>query len=180
LKYNIRHTITFLIRDLHPQINQVVTYAVSCDKQGRACATQATLTGNRFSQDKKRPNELLPVMGAAIFLFLVFIAVLTSNIPIIILTIYLVASLVAYVAYAMDKSAAKKGAWRTKENTLHLLSLIGGWPGAIFAQKKLRHKSKKVSFRAVFWVTVFLNCGLFAWFLTPTGSATLRSLITAL
>ena len=31
--------------------------------------------------------------------------------------------------------------------------------------------------RAVFWTTVFLNCGLFVWLLTPTGSAILKSLI---
>jgi len=51
---------------------------------------------------------------------------------------------------AFSKSAARKGAWRTQESTLHLLSLVGGWPGALVAQQKLRHKSKKQSFRFVF------------------------------
>jgi len=75
--------------------------------------------------------------------------------------------------YALDKSAAKKGAWRTQESTLHLLSLAGGWPGALIAQQKLRHKSKKQSFRFVFWVTVIMNCSAFFWLFTPTGAATL-------
>jgi uncharacterized membrane protein YsdA (DUF1294 family) len=80
--------------------------------------------------------------------------------------------------YALDKSAAKNGAWRTQESTLHLLSLAGGWPGALIAQQKLRHKSKKQTFRAVFWVTVLLNCGAFAWLFTPNGSATIQSFIS--
>ena len=40
--------------------------------------------------------------------------------------------------YALDKSAAKKGGQRTPENTLHLLSLGGGWPGAMYAQQLLQ------------------------------------------
>lgn len=32
---------------------------------------------------------------------------------------------------------------RTQESTLHGLSLLGGWPGALIAQQVLRHKSKK-------------------------------------
>ena len=77
--------------------------------------------------------------------------------------------------YAVDKSAARKGAWRTQESTLHLLSLAGGWPGALVAQQKLRHKSRKQSFRFVFWVTVLLNCGAFVWLFTPTGASALQS-----
>lgn len=71
--------------------------------------------------------------------------------------VYLVLSAVAFVAYAIDKSAARRGARRTPESTLHLLALLGGWPGALLAQQFLRHKSTKASFRAVFWATVVIN-----------------------
>ena len=50
-------------------------------------------------------------------------------------------SLVTFLVYAMDKSAARRGAGRTSETTLHLLALVGGWPGALLAQQWLRHKS---------------------------------------
>ena len=63
-------------------------------------------------------------------------------------------SIVTFLAYWRDKSAAERGAWRTSEQTLHGLSLVGGWPGAWFAQRLLRHKSRKASFRAVYWGTV--------------------------
>ena len=73
---------------------------------------------------------------------------------------YLLISLLTFVIYAKDKSDAAKGSWRIPENTLHFLSLIGGWPGALLAQQVLRHKSKKQPFRFVFYLTVLLNCGL--------------------
>lgn len=72
--------------------------------------------------------------------------------------VYAMASVVAFVAYAVDKNAARTGAWRTPERTLHVLGLVGGWPGALMAQAFLRHKTQKVPFRAVFWLTVLINC----------------------
>jgi len=51
---------------------------------------------------------------------------------------------------------------------------------ALIAQQTLRHKSRKASFRVVFWLTVILNCGLFIWLFTPTGSEMLRGILTAL
>jgi uncharacterized membrane protein YsdA (DUF1294 family) len=66
-------------------------------------------------------------------------------------------SVITFVVYAIDKSAARRKGPRTPERTLHLLSLAGGWPGALLAQRWLRHKSAKASFRRVFWVTVVVN-----------------------
>ena len=98
-----------------------------------------------------------------------------AKLPLPVLAVYLVASIVSFIAYAADKSAARTGAWRIRERTLHLLALAGGWPGALIAQQRLRHKSKKESFRAVFWVTVWMNCGALVWLLTPFGAAALRA-----
>ncbi|WP_293937380.1 DUF1294 domain-containing protein [Iodobacter sp.] len=78
---------------------------------------------------------------------------------------YLLMSIVAFIAYAVDKSAAKNNRWRTQESTLHFLGLLGGWPGALLAQWVLRHKSKKAAFMVVFWATVLINCVALAWFL---------------
>ena len=78
--------------------------------------------------------------------------------------LYLAASAASIVAYAVDKSAARHGRWRTSESTLHLLAIIGGWPGALVAQQVFRHKSRKPSFQAAFLLTVVLNCALLLWF----------------
>jgi uncharacterized membrane protein YsdA (DUF1294 family) len=71
--------------------------------------------------------------------------------------LYGAASLVAFAAYGIDKSAARRGATRISEQTLLLLGLVGGWPGALVAQQLFRHKTRKRSFRRVFWGTVVVN-----------------------
>ena len=78
-------------------------------------------------------------------------------------TVYLVMSLVTFIAYAADKRAAVRGAWCTPESTLHALELLCGWPGAWLAQRFLRHKSVKTSFRIVFFVMVVLNIAALAY-----------------
>ena len=71
-----------------------------------------------------------------------------------------VISLVTFVAYGFDKQAAKAGTWRVPEQTLHTLSLLGGWPGALAAQRFFRHKTQKLSFRLVFWLVVLVHLGI--------------------
>ena len=70
---------------------------------------------------------------------------------------YFVASLVAFVLYGWDKRCAARGRWRVSEATLHLWELLGGWPGAVCAQRVFRHKTIKTSFRVVFYLMVALN-----------------------
>lgn len=72
---------------------------------------------------------------------------------------YLVLSAITYVAYGADKSAARAGRWRTPETALHLLEVVGGWPGALLAQRRFRHKTRKVSYQIVFWICVVVNLG---------------------
>lgn len=99
-------------------------------------------------------------------LFLAVICGLAADglLPLGVPAVYLAASVAAAIAYWKDKSAARSGAWRTPERTLHLLALMGGWPGALIAQRVVRHKSAKSSFRFAFWATVTLNCGALVWF----------------
>lgn len=108
-----------------------------------------------------------------IFFAIMGVSVLTTQIDPLVLAFYMVVSIITFTVYAIDKSAATKGTWRTSESTLHLLSLVGGWPGALVAQQKLRHKSKKQLFRFVYWITVALNCALLSWLLIPIGGSKL-------
>ena len=68
----------------------------------------------------------------------------------------LVISALTYWAYARDKRSAEDGYWRISEGSLHLLELLGGWPGAFLAQRRLRHKCSKRSYQFVFWLIVLL------------------------
>ncbi|HPW85528.1 MAG TPA: DUF1294 domain-containing protein [Rhodoferax sp.] len=87
---------------------------------------------------------------------------------------YATASVITFLVYAIDKSAARQRTWRTPERTLHLLALAGGWPGALLAQQLLRHKTAKLPFRITFWITVVLNVAGFLWVCSPAGRATLN------
>lgn len=55
-------------------------------------------------------------------------------------------SLVTLLLFWWDKRQAVKGGWRVSEGTLLTLALIGGWPGAKYAQRIFRHKTQKQPF----------------------------------
>lgn len=94
--------------------------------------------------------------------------------PLLIPAIYCVLGLFTFFLYARDKRAAQNGDWRIPESTLHTFSLLSGWPGAIIAQRKFRHKTKKASFRIVFWITVIINGAGFAWIHSDEGASDFR------
>lgn len=71
-------------------------------------------------------------------------------------------SLVTLGFYAWDKRQSKRRAWRVPEKRLHILSVLGGWPGALIAQRWLKHKSIKRKFRVVFCLTVLLHVSIAA------------------
>lgn len=73
-----------------------------------------------------------------------------------------IASPVCFVAYGLDKRRAARQQYRIPERTLHLLALLGGWPGAVLGQRIFHHKTQKVSFRLVLGLILFLHLGLIA------------------
>lgn len=75
---------------------------------------------------------------------------------------YLVMSVVAFAAYGIDKRAARDGGRRISEATLLMMGLLGGWPGALLARRRFRHKTRKQPFRTLFWLSVVANVALVA------------------
>jgi uncharacterized membrane protein YsdA (DUF1294 family) len=100
-------------------------------------------------------------LAIAAFALLYLLAVLLWRLPAWPMGLYAGASAVCFLFYAVDKSAARVGRWRTPESTLLLLGLCCGWPGAILAQQWLRHKTSKTSFQLAFWATVIVNMAAF-------------------
>ncbi|NYT74145.1 DUF1294 domain-containing protein [Halomonas sp. QX-2] len=80
-----------------------------------------------------------------------------------IVAFYAVVSVIAYITYAIDKKAAIKNRRRVSEKSLHLLGVVGGWPGALLAQQRLRHKTQKTAFQVTFWLTVVVNLVCAGW-----------------
>ncbi|WP_455383781.1 DUF1294 domain-containing protein [Acidihalobacter prosperus] len=161
-----------------PAVGDAVRYALGKDQRGRPRAERVAFANGGTRKEARRSGSAWTYFLAMAFLAGVGAAVWTAALPQLVLFVYLGASLATFVAYALDKSAARRGAWRTAESTLHLLSLAGGWPGALIAQSSLRHKSRKQPFRSVFWLTVVVNGAFFVWLFTPWGRDLLRSLNT--
>ncbi|MDW6004209.1 DUF1294 domain-containing protein [Vibrio mangrovi] len=155
------HISSFRSVSQRPKLNDQVTFEVTKDKQGRINATDV-----RFDGIDKLP---VTVLFGTTFLVFVCASVVVLNGQWIFVPLYFSLSLFTYLMYAWDKQAAQTGGWRTSENVLHMLSLIGGWPGALLAQNQLRHKSQKQPFKSILWVTIFLNIGLFSLTFSISG-----------
>jgi uncharacterized membrane protein YsdA (DUF1294 family) len=69
-------------------------------------------------------------------------------------------SLLSFIANGLDRRQATKGGRRVPERTLHLMAFLGGWPGALIAQRQFRHKTQKAPFRIVSWMLVVLHIGI--------------------
>jgi len=106
-----------------------------------------------------------------LFLLLYVALALRWHVPWPVGAAYVGLSLLCFLLYARDKAAARAGRRRTPERSLHLLALLGGWPGALLAQRHLRHKSRKAAFRALFRVTVLLNLAAFMALSSPQGGS---------
>jgi uncharacterized membrane protein YsdA (DUF1294 family) len=71
-------------------------------------------------------------------------------------------------AFWWDKDAARKGEWRVPESRLLWLALIGGSPGAVLAQRFLRHKTRKEPFRTQLMLICAMHAlALAVWFSAP-------------
>ncbi len=79
------------------------------------------------------------------------------NAIVIYLNLSFVMSVVSFTAYGLDKRRSENGSRRVPEQTLHILALLGGWPGALLGQRQFRHKTKKLCFLIVFWCIVVLH-----------------------
>lgn len=120
--------------------------------------------------DRKRDNHIERryltqprVIVALSFMSVLIVLCFAGRLPWGVLGVYATTSTIAFGTYGYDKFSAKTGRWRTPEKTLLTLGLIGGWPGALLAQEWIRHKSSKISFQIVFWVTVAVNCAVLTW-----------------
>lgn len=155
-----------------PLVGDQIVYILENDADGRPAAKSARFEAPKKStQPKRKPVKrstfslllaLSTLSALLIGWFLGYVqAVLAVYIP--------VMSLLTFLIYARDKSKAQNDGWRTSERTLHVFGLIGGWPGAAFAQQWLRHKSNKASFRRVFWLTTILNLAALIWLHSQQG-----------
>ena len=162
-----------------PQLNQPVSFEIELGSKGKRARNVQLVQARRLPRIARQgATQWGTTTLLAIPTFLVFyvVAAVLWRPPLWVAGWYLVASAVTFTAYALDKSAARRGARRIAESTLHALSFAGGWPGALLGQQLLRHKSSKHEFRQLFWATVVFNCVALVALISPL----MRSVIHAL
>ncbi len=145
-----------------PVEGDLISYSMQADDKGRVNAIEVRFAGQRIAAPAaaaQRAPIRIPRVGIAVaFLVLVVVLMLMGIAPALVTLVYLVMSVVSYIAYVLDKAAAgKPRSQRTPEATLHLLDALGGWPGALIAQQQIRHKTVKASFQRGFWLSVVVN-----------------------
>lgn len=160
------HIKAFTERSKRPENGDLINYELSKDNKGRPTAKNIRMVNEQAVKKTSRNSVWLEIVLVSLLIAMLLISTYFNKLPIKILIWYLTVSLITFAIYGKDKLAAKFDYWRTSENTLHFLSIIGGWPGAMLAHKLIRHKSKKEEFRFLFWVTVIVNIILFTLYLT--------------
>lgn len=132
------------------------------------------------TRDLSRPlPAALSWIVLAVFVAGFAVAVVVMDLPWLLPAWYGALSVVTFIAYWVDKAAARRNAPRISERSLISLGLVGGWPGALVAQQSFRHKTRKRTFRRAFWATVVVNaCALVALVLIiESGADVLARLI---
>jgi uncharacterized membrane protein YsdA (DUF1294 family)/cold shock CspA family protein len=177
------HIKAFRSRSGRPANGMRVEFSVELGAEGKKCATEVDTV--RVAQPERRrarrspvsdPSvggrvRLAPWLALAAFATLFAFAALVWPLPRVVGYWYGGASVLTFLLYAADKSAAERGGWRIREQTLHMLALIGGWPGAVVGQQLLRHKRSKASFQWVFWTAALFNVSGFLLLVSPFGQA---------
>lgn len=158
-----------------PREGDVLSYELEFDERKRPRGKKVQRLGERLKQTREGRGWKAPAF-TLFFCLLLLLCALTGRLHWWIVCVYLALSVIAYCVYQSDKEAAKLGNRRKPESTLHFLALLGGWPGAFVAQRRLRHKSTKPSFQIVFWMTVALNIIILGGLLSGSGQGFLNAL----
>lgn len=148
------HFREFAERHKKPEVGDAVTFVLGVDRQGRTCARQAVHVNDGGS------FTVLHAFGLALLMFAPAAALWRATdgaVFYLSVACWIGFSVITYFAYAWDKQSARAKGRREPERTLHLLELIGGWPGALVAQFRLRHKSSKITYQFLFWLIVTLH-----------------------
>lgn len=78
---------------------------------------------------------------------------------------FFISSIVGFSLMGIDKSRAKRGAWRIKEASLFLVALIGGAFGTTLGMYVFRHKTKHWYFVVFMPLILFMEVALIVLFI---------------
>ena len=145
-----------------PRIGDELSFELETAEDGRMRATRVRAARRGEAQPYRggrAPSRAGAFEYLAIVAFVALYVVVDRAwaVPLWVGGLYLVTSVLSFLVYRADKAAAVTRSSRIPERSLLLLGLVGGWPGAIVGQQILRHKTRKLRFRYLFWSCVFFN-----------------------
>jgi len=185
------HIKSFSDRTVRPAVDQNVIFSIEKNTKGQDAAINVSrstdnplknknsnirVTNNILKQNRHinknstRDDNIvsgIPMIYILIIIcFSIYVLYFTimGVLPPFVILVYLVMGILTYFIYSEDKAKAIDDEYRTSEQRLLSLSFFGGWMGALIAQHKFRHKTKKTSFQISFWTTVFFNVLLLSSF----------------
>jgi uncharacterized membrane protein YsdA (DUF1294 family)/cold shock CspA family protein len=166
------HISEFVDASRRPLLGDAFTFEMGATPDGKIRARRVLALGATLEDTPPPARRALNLglagyLAVAAFVVLFVLIATERDLPLWVIGLYLGTSILTFLVYADDKSAAAKGRWRTPEGSLLALGLVGGWPGAVVAQRMLRHKTRKMSFQLAFWGTVALNVAAFVTFSSP-------------
>ena len=170
------HIKDFTRQGPRPIVGCALEYTVLLDGDGRFRAQQVMyLKASQTQKILPKPKNVngqqqkLKPMQIACIAYILALAVFTilEMLSGMVLLFISITNALTYWLYAQDKEAALLGNRRIPEQSLHILSFLGGWPTAWLAQERLRHKTQKQPFRKIYFCTIALNILLILWLISP-------------
>lgn len=160
------HISAFPSNARRPVDGDTVSYELGYDRQRRPRAEAILFEGASAATVSGTVMSYYRTIFVCVFFLCLGVAALIGRIPSLLIAVYAVVSLITIAVYAFDKAAAQDKRRRASEHFLQILALLCGWPGALVAQERIHHKSRKISFQIVFWICVALNCAMLGFLMT--------------
>ena len=163
------YDISFHLKDYRgsslPREGETVWFDEVTSSRTRPRAIEVSTASGNADVHSQRPRRYIGrKSGARSFVLLLFLWVVLgvwgvwdTRLSLWVVAAMVVLNLLTVLAYAREPPAACSGRWRIPEIILHLLSLLGGWPGAGLAQTILRYRSRQPSFATLYWGSVALH-----------------------
>lgn len=146
----------------------VLEYELGLDHKSRPQAIQASyVKAKHVRKAEKLPTPNLQKtkwhpMYILMIIYWVTLLVLSSYalLPVFSLMIIMLINAYTYWLYHQDKQAALNNQFRISEQHLLLVSTLGGWTAAWFAQRNFRHKTQKQPFKTYYYLSIVINFAL--------------------
>ena len=171
------HVSAFSNRHRKPTTGELVTYALSTDREGRPCAARATLPGDTLPKRAKRSAKALAVIGAILFLCVIGISV--ARVQTTTCNPWALSNSQPHHLHNVCRRQIGSQARSEADPREHVTLAVIDWrlAGRAHCATNTTSQIEEAIVPSVFWITVVLNVGMHVWILIPGGLGIVQSWI---